>query len=128
VHNQIPERSGGNSLDSAGSEWVDCARLKVRCGRGNAALRRLVPVAKLVLVDIGFDAVSVRQMTTTRRSLPEDPKIINLPLFFVTLPNTAKSQEIFRLPSLCHIAIKVEAYRAQNGLTQCHNCQQFGHV
>jgi hypothetical protein len=22
----------------------------------------------------------------------------------------------------------VEAYRARNGLTQCHNCQQFGHV
>jgi hypothetical protein len=30
--------------------------------------------------------------------------------------------------SLCHIAIRVEAYRAQNGLTQWHNCQQFGHV
>jgi hypothetical protein len=22
----------------------------------------------------------------------------------------------------------VEAYRARNGLAQCHNCQQFGHV
>jgi hypothetical protein len=44
------------------------------------------------------------------------------------LPRTAKAQEIFRVPSLCHIAIRVDAYRAQNGLTQCHNCQQFGHV
>jgi hypothetical protein len=79
------------------------------------------------LVELGFDVVSVKQMTTTRRSSPEDPKIINLHLFLVTLPKTAESQEIF-LPSLCHIAIKVEAYRAQNGLTQCHNCQQFGHV
>jgi hypothetical protein len=24
--------------------------------------------------------------------------------------------------------MRVEAYRAQNGLTQCHNCQQFVHV
>jgi hypothetical protein len=24
--------------------------------------------------------------------------------------------------------IRVEAYRAQNGLKQCFNCQQFGHV
>jgi hypothetical protein len=80
------------------------------------------------LVDLGFYVISVKQMKTTSRSSPEDPKIINLPLFLVTLPKTAKSQEIFRLPSLCHIAIKVEANRAQNGLTQYHNCQQFGHV
>jgi hypothetical protein len=80
------------------------------------------------LVSLGFDVVSVKQMTTTRRSSPEDPKISNLPLFLITLPRTAKSQEIFRLPNLCHIAIRVEAYRAQSSLTQCHNCQQFGHV
>jgi hypothetical protein len=65
------------------------------------------------LVTLGFDVVSVKQMTTTRRSPPEVSKTINLPLFLVTLPRTAKSQEIFHLPSLCHVAIKVEAYRAQ---------------
>jgi hypothetical protein len=32
------------------------------------------------------------------------------------------NNNIFRLQSLCHIAIRVEAYRAQNGLKQCHNC------
>jgi hypothetical protein len=48
-----------------------------------------------------------------------------LPLFLVTLPRTAKSQEIFKLSSLYHISIRVEAY---SGLTQCHNCQLFGHV
>jgi hypothetical protein len=80
------------------------------------------------LVNLGFDVISVKQMTTTRRSSPDDPKFINLPLFLITLPRSEKSQEIYRLPSLCHIAIKVEAYRARNSLTQCHNCQQFGHV
>jgi hypothetical protein len=69
-----------------------------------------------------------RQMTATRRSPSDKSKTINFPLFLITLPRTTKSQEIFRLLSLCHIAIRVEAYRAQNGLTQCHNCQQFGHV
>jgi hypothetical protein len=49
-------------------------------------------------------------------------------LFLITLPRTAKSQDIFNLPSLCHISIKVEAYKTQNGLTQCHNSQQFCHV
>jgi hypothetical protein len=80
------------------------------------------------LVNLGFDVISVKQMTATRRPHPEGSKTANLPLFLITLPRTAKSHEIFRLPSLCHIAIRVEVYRAQNGLTQCHNCQQFGHV
>jgi hypothetical protein len=79
------------------------------------------------LVSLGFDVVSVKQMTSTRRSPPEESKVINLPPFLVTLPRAANSQEIFRLPSLCHIAIRVETYRTQNSLTQCHNCQQFGH-
>jgi hypothetical protein len=69
------------------------------------------------LVSLGFVVFSVKQMTTTRRSPPEVSQTINLPLFFVTLPKTAKSQEIFHLPSLCHTAIKVEAYRAQSALT-----------
>jgi hypothetical protein len=38
-------------------------------------------------------------------------------LFLITLPITTKSQEIFKLTGLCHIAIKVEAYKAQTGLT-----------
>jgi hypothetical protein len=67
-------------------------------------------------------------MTATRQSHPEGTTTINIPLFLITLPRTAKSQEIFGLPSLCHISIRVEHYKAQNGLTQCHNCQKFGHV
>jgi hypothetical protein len=80
------------------------------------------------LENLSFDVISVKQMTSTHRSSPDDHKSANLPLFLITLPRSEKSQEIFRLPSLCHIAIKEEAYRAQYGFTQCHNCQQFGHV
>jgi hypothetical protein len=43
------------------------------------------------LVSLGFDVVSVQQMIATRRSPPEEYRIINLPLFLVTLPRTAKS-------------------------------------
>jgi hypothetical protein len=67
-------------------------------------------------------------MSTTHRSPSEEIPTKNLPLFFITLPRTVKSQEIFRLTALCHIAIRVEAYWAQNCLTQCHNCQKFSHV
>jgi hypothetical protein len=79
------------------------------------------------LGDIGFDVISVKQMSSVRRS-PEGPTNITLPLFLVTLPRTTKSSEIFQLSSLCHISIKVEAYKSQNNLTQCFNCQKFGHV
>jgi hypothetical protein len=63
------------------------------------------------LVSLGLVVINVNQMAATRRSPPEGSKTINLPLFLITLSRTAKSQEIFRLPSLCHIAIRVEAYR-----------------
>jgi hypothetical protein len=79
------------------------------------------------LVSLGFDFVTVKPMTDTRHSAPEESKIINLPLFMVTLQRGAESQEVFRLCSLCHTAIRVEAHRAQYALTKCHNCQQFGH-
>jgi phage terminase large subunit-like protein len=80
------------------------------------------------LVCLVFDVISVKKKTAIRRSPPEAPKNIKFPLFVITLPKAAKSQEIFRLPSLCHIAIRVEVYGAQNGLTQCRNCQQFDYV
>jgi hypothetical protein len=80
------------------------------------------------LVSLGIDVVNVKQMTATRRSHPEESKIIYLPLFLVTLPRTAKYQENLRLSRICHIAIRLAAYRAKNALTQCYNCQQFGHV
>jgi hypothetical protein len=80
------------------------------------------------LVSLGFDVISVKQMTTTRRTPSEGSPTTNLPLFLITLPKTPKSQELFQLTNLCHIAIRVEAYKTQNGLTQCYNCQQFGHV
>jgi hypothetical protein len=79
------------------------------------------------LVDLGFDVVSVKQMSSARRS-PDGSNLITLPLFLVTLPTTQKSQEIFKLSSLCHSCIKVEVYKSQSSLTQCFNCQQFGHV
>jgi hypothetical protein len=78
-------------------------------------------------VILGFEVISVKQMTATRRTTPEETTTANLPLFLFILPRAAKFQDLFRLTSLCHIAIRVEAYKAQNGLTQCYNFQQFVH-
>jgi hypothetical protein len=79
------------------------------------------------LGDIGFDVISVKQMSTVRRS-PEGPTNITLPLFLAALPRTTKSSELFKLSTLCHISIKVEAYKSHNILIQCFNYQKFGHV
>jgi hypothetical protein len=79
------------------------------------------------LGDIGFVVISVKQMSSVRRS-QEGPTNITLPLFLVTLPRTTKSSELFKLSSLCHISIKVQACKSNKILTQCFNCQKFGHV
>jgi hypothetical protein len=79
------------------------------------------------LVNRRFDVISVKQMTSNRRSSSEGVTTRNFPLFLITLSRTAESHGIFKLPSLCHISISVEAYRAQTGLTQFNNCQ-FWHV
>jgi hypothetical protein len=66
----------------------------------------------LMGLGLGFDIISVKQMTSTCRSLSKETPIKNLPLFLITLPRTAKSQEIFQLTGLCHNAIRVEAYKS----------------
>jgi hypothetical protein len=80
------------------------------------------------LQDLGFSILSVKQMTANRQSPEGGNHAVNLPLFPVTLTRSPKSQEIFKLSSLCHIMVRVEAYRAENGLSQCFNWQKFGHV
>jgi hypothetical protein len=72
------------------------------------------------LENLGFDFVSVKPPEETinqERSLVPD-----------NLPADSKITGNIQSPSLCHISLKVETYMAQTGLTQCHNCQQFGHV
>jgi hypothetical protein len=53
------------------------------------------------LMDLGFDVISVKYMSTNRRSLSEGTTTTNLLIFLITLPRTAKIQEIFRLRTLC---------------------------
>jgi hypothetical protein len=49
------------------------------------------------LVSLGFNVISVKQMSATRRSPSYGSTTINLPLFLITLPRTTKYKEIFRL-------------------------------
>jgi hypothetical protein len=98
-----------------------------------AVIRHLTPNTPAeetweALVELCFDTISVKQVTTTRRSPSQHPEKSNLPLSLIILPRTEKSQDIFKLTGFCHKSIKLEAYRNQNGLSQCYNCQKLGHV
>jgi hypothetical protein len=75
------------------------------------------------LMDLGFD-ISVKQMSTNRRSPSEGTLSKNLPLFLITLPRTAKSQEIFRLTALCHIATGLRT--ALRNATTANSSATFG--
>jgi hypothetical protein len=80
------------------------------------------------LEDLGFNVINLRPMTATRRTPNEQTHVELLPLFLVTLTRNIKSQEMLKLNNLNDSIIKAELYRAQIGLTQCYNCQNFGHV
>jgi hypothetical protein len=80
------------------------------------------------LVNAGFDAISVKQVSTIRRSPVERTITINFPLFLINLPRKSKPHEIFKLTRVCRISIRADMSKAQTGLTQCYNCQKFGHV
>jgi len=79
------------------------------------------------LLALGNKVHNVRKIPTTRQH-SGGSQAQALPLFLITLERNEKSQQIFTLTHLSHIIIQVEAYRARTGLTQCSNCQQFGHV
>jgi hypothetical protein len=64
------------------------------------------------LVNLGFDVISVKEIPTTRRSPAEGTITVSIPLFIITLARTSKSREMFKLTSLCHIAISVEVYKS----------------
>jgi hypothetical protein len=80
------------------------------------------------LVALGFSVISVRQMTVTRPEAEGSLQTHNIPLFLVTLALNEKAAEIFKLTNIGHIIMRGEAYKSQDGMTQCFKCQRFGQV
>ncbi|KAL4155993.1 hypothetical protein QTP88_000028 [Uroleucon formosanum] len=63
----------------------------------------------------------VRQVTQVISKIP-------LPLFFVDLEPTDHSKEIFKLESILHTKIKIEEPHKPKIISQCQNCQAYGHT
>jgi hypothetical protein len=70
----------------------------------------------------------LRQMTATRPKAEGGLQSYITPLFSATLARNEKPSEIFNVTNLGHVIVRVEAYRAQGGMTPCFKCQRFGHV
>lgn len=76
---------------------------------------------KKELLDLSFEVQQVTQVLRKNTKLP-------LPLFFVDLPQSEKSTEIFQLTSLLYTKIKVEEPYKHRTIPQCLNCQDYGHT
>lgn len=66
----------------------------------------------------------VRKVTNVLHKISKSP----LPLFFVDLEPSDHSNDIFKLFSLLHTKIKVEEPYRPKVISQCLNCQDYGHT
>lgn len=89
-------------------------------------IRNLHPTTPLKLIkdELEVRLYEVRQVTNVLHKVDKNP----LPLFFVDLEPTPKSYEIFKLSSLLHSKIKIEEPYKPKTISQCYNCQQYGHT
>lgn len=89
-------------------------------------IRNLHPTTPLNLIKLEFTVrlFEVRQVTNV---LYKETKN-RLPLFFVVLEPTTTANEIFKLTSLLHTKIKVEDPFKSKTISQCYNCEQYGHT
>lgn len=79
---------------------------------------------KIIKEELEVRLFEVRQVTNVLHKVNKNP----LPLFFVDLEPTPKSKEIFELSSLFHTKIKIEEPYKSKVISQCLNCQEYGHT
>ncbi|KAL4096787.1 hypothetical protein QTP88_021671 [Uroleucon formosanum] len=78
----------------------------------------------LIKEELEVRCFEVRQVTNVLHKVNKNP----LPLFFIDLEPTLQSNEIFQLSSLLHCKINVEEPYKPKQISQCFNCQQYGHT
>ncbi|KAL4092127.1 hypothetical protein QTP88_026686 [Uroleucon formosanum] len=79
---------------------------------------------ELIKEELVLRLFEVRQVTPVLHRLNKTP----LPPFFVDLEPTHHSNEIFQLTSLLHTKIIVEEPHKPKSISQCANCQDYGHT
>ncbi|VVC39413.1 Pre-C2HC domain,Zinc finger, CCHC-type,Reverse transcriptase domain [Cinara cedri] len=76
----------------------------------------------LIKSELELRLFEVRQVTSVLH------KTNKLPLFFVDLEPTIDSNDIYKLTSPIHTKIKVEEPYKSKTISQCINCQEYGHT
>lgn len=89
-------------------------------------IRNLHPTTQTELIkeELEVRLFEVRRVTNVLHRVTK----IQLPLFFVDLEPTPKSSEIFQLSSLLHTKVKIEEPYKPKSISQCNNCQEYGHT
>ncbi|KAL4085043.1 hypothetical protein QTP88_027881 [Uroleucon formosanum] len=89
-------------------------------------IRNLHPTTPLELIKSELEQrlFEVGQVSAVLHKVNKNP----LPLFFVDLEPTSQSNDIFQLTSLLHTKIKVEEPYKLKVISQCTNCQVYGHT
>ncbi|VVC40844.1 Pre-C2HC domain,Zinc finger, CCHC-type [Cinara cedri] len=89
-------------------------------------IRNLHPTTKVDTIkeELEVRLFEIRRVTNVLHKVTKIP----LPLFFVDLEPTIRSTEIFNLSSLLHTKIKVEEPYKSKTISQCNNCQEYGHT
>jgi len=89
-------------------------------------LRNLHPTTSTELIksELELRLFEVRKVTNVLHKSTKSP----LPLFFIDLEPTDHSNEIFKLSDFLHTKIKVEEPYKSKVISQCLNCQDYGHT
>jgi hypothetical protein len=91
-----------------------------------AVIRNLHPSTPTDLIKSKLELLlfEVRKITNVLHKTSKCP----LPLFFIDLEPTDISNDIFKLSFKLHIKIKVEEPYKPKVISQCLNCQEYGHT
>jgi len=89
-------------------------------------IRNLYPTTPIELIKSELETrlFEVRQVKNVLHKTTKHP----LPLFFVYLEPTDHSNQIYKLYSLLRTKIKVEEPYKPKLISQCQNCQDYGHT
>lgn len=88
---------------------------------------------KVIIRGLPLD-ISDDELMDELKSLDFEPNFVRpfymngkrIPIHMVSLKQTESAKDIYTIPNLLYVKVKIEAYK-QTGPAQCFTCQQFGH-
>lgn len=76
-----------------------------------------------ILDDLNFQGFKPLKCVKMKMKKP----ILEAPMFLITFNSDVILNDVRKIRYICSIRIRWDKYRNTRGITQCHNCQEFGH-